>query len=746
VSKLTYVDGLSIPRDHLDVLADPLNQTTLDFTFGVEPTKSADVFFVDDADLAANFAAFADPDSEYATLSTVENASVTATRFLDYVTNMHQLDWQLPQQEDTHLRFSRQQEDVLANRDGLGWLANRLPYVDPKTEIERTYEMFDEIYALFKRIKFFPTGVGAMPALPDPLIYTAMDSDNIALFERMRLEIDEIWIRHQYGRELNSEYVKIIPIDCFHNAADSHVEANILLAGWAFYSGMQTVAGRWNLYAIWVGGNTISGLEGWINIGEAIAPAEWVYSETTTWVGRNGPLNGPMVAESNWKFRGYVRPILNKWVVDTVTPTVADLDDLNLYGSGNTFARSASYVEGDGDRYYSLEGTMYLNQPNWTGLIQLIFTDAAYWGNTSELVTVPVVDNLDWMEATLFPTMSAIKAANFGDPTIPFARVEDISTAYVLSSTLNGTLSKPISGTIFALLPEPFSDVVFDSPVMAAYVDGFDLGAIDKMHVTMSVDSARAYLQTLSAANVAKSKADAALVQSADASGQKLVMTRYAVAIAIEQDAVLNCYLNQQMITYEVTPTLYDTLFAPDTTFKTVQNRLNAMDDQTTWVISKDQEVDDYSAYSEGLEPYLDTAPYVVIAQDATTNAWSVLSSISPYDTLGAISVDDAISAYLNGWEVYNGSGDPWFDAATATASLPVTAADKELADLVDSVTFGGSWKSFRPELFISRGYPAPHLATAATDIARRCHIALKGTDVAPVEEAFSVIWRMFEA
>jgi hypothetical protein len=391
---------------------------------------------------------------------------------------------------------------------------------------------------------------------------------------------------------------------------------------------------------------------------------------------------------------------------------------------------------------------MYLNQPNWASKVQLIFTDAAYWGNTSELVTVPAADNLDWMESILFPTMSAIKTGDFGDPTIAFAKSENISTAFVLSSTLNGALSKPITGTIFALLPEPFSDVVFDSSVMASYGPdtNFALGAIDAMHVTMSVDSARAYLQTLSTANVAKSTADKALTESEPASGRKLVMTRYAVGITIEQDAVLNCYLNQQMITYDVTPTLYDTLFTPDTTFKTVQNRLNAMADQTTWVISKYQAVDDFSAYSEGLEPYIDTAPYLFIAQDATTNAWSVLSSVAPYDVLGAISVDDAISAYLNGWAVFNGTGDPWLTAATATASLPVTAADKELAELVDSVTFGGSWKSFRPELFISRGYPAPHLATPATDIARRCHIALKGTNVAPVEEAFSVIWRMFEA
>jgi hypothetical protein len=746
MSKLTYVDESMVTKDHLDVLAAPIDQTTLDFTFGVEPTKSADVFFVSDDDIDANFAAFADPASEYATLSTVENASVTATRFLDYVANMHQLDWQLPQQEDTHLRFSRQQEDVLANRDGLGWLANRLPYVDPKTEIERTYDMFDEIYELFHRIRFFPTGTGAMPALPDPLLWTTMDSDNTKLFEQLRLEIDEIWIRHQYGRELNSEYVKIIPIDCFHNAADSHLEANLLLDGWTFYSGFQTCAGRWNLYAVWVGGNTTAGLEGWINIGEVIAPTTFVYSESMTWKGRTGPMNVQMLAESNWQFRGYLRPIMNKWVADTVNPTVADLDDLNLYGTGNTFGRSASYVESDGVRYYSLEGTMYLNQAKWTGLVQLVFADAAYWGTTSELVTIPVSDNLDWMESVLFPTMAAIKEANFRDQRLAFAKIEDFSTAYVMSSTLNGTLSKPLVGRIYALLPEPFSDVVFDTPVMAAYVDGFDLGAIDAMHVTMSVDSARAYLQTLSTANVAKVKADAALAQSAPASGQKLVMTRYAVAIAIEQDAVLNCYLNQQMIAYDVTPTLYDTLFAPDTTFKTVQNRLNAMPDQTTWVISKDQELDDYSAYSEGLQPYLDVAPYVYIAQDATTNGWFVLDYNAPYDILGAISVDDAISAYLNGWEVWYGSGDPWNTAPIATASLPVTEADLELSELVDRVTFGGNWKSFRPELFISRGYPAPHLATAATDTARRCHIALKGTDVAPVEEAFSVIWRMFEA
>jgi hypothetical protein len=186
-------------------------------------------------------------------------------------------------------------------------------------------------------------------------------------------------------------------------------------------------------------------------------------------------------------------------------------------------------------------------------------------------------------------------------------------------------------------------------------------------------------------------------------------------------------------IAMEIGQDIYDMNFAKDLTFKTAQNRINALPDQAWWVKVWDDALTSLDLVGASLQSYIDAQVDYYVAQTVDDSAYHIVN------LSGAVAIDistmDAISLIVAGLIVYDGDGVVYNTQAVALALInDMLGTEFNMSDLtIGSDLSGGDWTSFSPDVFTDEsGYPRPEFFSG--DAAARMWMVYKGVNLSPLE------------
>jgi hypothetical protein len=186
-------------------------------------------------------------------------------------------------------------------------------------------------------------------------------------------------------------------------------------------------------------------------------------------------------------------------------------------------------------------------------------------------------------------------------------------------------------------------------------------------------------------------------------------------------------------IAMEIGEDIYNMAFTENATFKTAQNRINALPAQSYWIRVWDDSITPLDLVGSSLQPYVDASGDYYVAQTVADSVYHIVN-IS-----GAITIDistmDAISLIVAGLVAYDGDGILFnTQSVTLSAINDQLGTEFNMSDLIlGSDLSGGDWTSFSPDVFTdSKGFPRPELFTG--DAAARMWMVYKGIDLSPLE------------
>jgi hypothetical protein len=179
---------------------------------------------------------------------------------------------------------------------------------------------------------------------------------------------------------------------------------------------------------------------------------------------------------------------------------------------------------------------------------------------------------------------------------------------------------------------------------------------------------------------------------------------------------------------------LYIQPFGENQTFKTAQNRINALPPQKWWLKIWDDALTTLEIIPPSLAAYVDDPYTYFVAQKIIDDSFLIVNYLGA-STI-AISTLDAAALLVNGMQCYNGDGIEYYVAQITLDAINTLLGDNLNLDglQIHGSQNGGDWTSFQPEVFTDAdGFPSPDAFSG--DAMARMWMVYKGIDMSPLEK-----------